>query len=56
MTIETNDPDLRQRIIDTLSGAVFALSATIYQASDRTYLLAPRNVDVSLAYDVDNEF
>ena len=56
MTIETNNPELRQRIVDTLSGAVFALSATIYQASDRTYLLAPKTVDVSLAYDVDNQF
>ncbi|MBQ8972239.1 MAG: cell division protein SepF [Clostridia bacterium] len=56
MTLETDDPMMRQRIVDTLSGAVYALDATIRRASDQTYLLAPRTVDVQAAYDLDEQF
>ena len=56
MTIETDDPMMRQRIVDTLSGAVYALEATIRRASESTYLLAPRDVDVQAAYDADDRF
>ena len=56
MTIETDDPMMRQRIVDTLSGAVYALEATIRRASDQTYLLAPRDVDVQSSYDMDERF
>lgn len=56
MTIATEDEGVRQRIIDTLSGAVFALGATIRKASEQTYVLAPRTVNVKSAYDVDDRF
>lgn len=56
MTIDTDDEHLRERIVDTLSGAVFALDATIRKASDQTYLLAPKTVNVKSAYDVDDRF
>ena len=36
-----------QRVVDTMSGAAFALHATIRKASDRTYLIAPRSVEVN---------
>lgn len=56
MTIDTNDDHLKERIVDTLSGAVFALDATIRKASYQTYLLAPRSVNVRSAYEVDDQF
>ena len=56
MTIDTDDPMMRQRIVDTLSGAVYALDATIRRASEQTYLLAPRTVDVQSAMDLDERF
>jgi len=56
MTIETDDPRLRERIVDTLSGAVFALDASIRKATEQTYLLAPKSVNVHSAYEVDDRF
>ena len=56
LTLDEIDPKLTQRAIDTLSGAVFALSATIRKASDRTYVLAPNTVEVYETYDVERRF
>lgn len=56
MTLNTEDEHLKERIIDTLSGAVFALDATIRKASFQTYLLAPKSVNVKAAYEVDDQF
>ena len=56
LTLDDIDPKLTQRAIDTLSGAVFALSATIRKASDRTYVLAPSTVEVNETYDVERRF
>ena len=56
MTIDTDDDHLRERIVDTLSGAVFALNAEIRKATDRTYVLAPKTASVSTAYEVDDRF
>ena len=56
LTLDEIDPKLTQRAIDTLSGAVFALNATIRKASDRTYVLAPNTVEVNETYDVERRF
>ncbi len=56
MTLATNDERVTERIVDTLSGAVFALDATIRKASAQTYLLAPKNVNVKAAYEVEDQF
>lgn len=56
MTLDTDDAHLTERIVDTLSGAVFALGATIRKASSKTYLLAPRSVNVKAAYEVEDQF
>ena len=56
LTIEADDPRTRERIVDTLSGAVYALGATISKATSLTYVLAPRNVTVRSEYEVDDRF
>ena len=56
LTMEELDGRLMQRAVDTLSGAVFALHASIRKASDKTYLVAPMSVEVNEAYDVDRTF
>ena len=56
LTMEELDMSLVQRAVDTLSGAVFALHATIRRASEKTYLIAPNTVEVSETYDVDRRF
>ncbi len=56
LTMDELDGRLLQRAVDTLSGAVFALHASIRKASDRTYLVAPMSVEINEAYDVDKRF
>ena len=56
LTMDDLDPKLMQRAVDTLSGAVFALHATIRKASERTYLIAPSGVEVNETYDMDRRF
>lgn len=56
LTMDDLDAKLMQRAVDTLSGAVFALHATIRKASDRTYLIAPSGVEVNETYDTDRRF
>ena len=47
LTLDEIDPKLTQRAIDTLSGAVFALSATIRKASDRKMCIRDRTLPAS---------
>ena len=56
LTMDELDGHLLQRAVDTLSGAVFALHASIRKASDRTYLVAPMSVEINDTYDLDRRF
>ncbi len=56
LTLDDLDTQLMQRAVDTLSGAVFALHATIRKASERTYLIAPSGVEVNETDDFDRRF
>jgi len=56
LTMDEMEGSLMQRAVDTLSGAVFALSANIRKASDKTYLITPMSVEVNEAYDVERRF
>lgn len=56
LTLDDLEPRMMQRAVDTLSGAVFALHATIRKASERTYLIAPSGVEVNETYDMDRRF
>ena len=47
ITLDDLDVKLNQRVIDTLSGSVYALRAKIRKASEKTYLVAPGNVDIN---------
>lgn len=56
LTMDELDGHLLQRAVDTLSGAVFALHASIRKASDRTYLVAPMSVEINDTFDLDRRF
>ena len=56
LTMDELDARLMQRAVDTLSGAVFALHATIRKASDHTYLIAPSGVEVNETYDMGGRY
>lgn len=45
LTLDPNmDDHMIQRVVDTLSGATFALQATIRKGADRAYIITPRTV------------
>ena len=46
LNLEEIDDSQRQRVIDMLGGAAFALRGKMIRVSHRTYLLAPSTVDV----------
>lgn len=56
LTMDELDVRVMQRAVDTLSGAVFALHATIRKASEHTYLIAPAGVEVNETYDTDSRY
>lgn len=56
LNLEDMDERLIQRGIDTLSGAAFALNATLRKASDKTYLIAPNSVEVASTNDVERRY
>lgn len=47
VNLEGAQPEVRVRILDFLSGAVYALGGHNQKVSDLIFLLAPTNVDVS---------
>lgn len=56
MTLEAEDDTMERRILDTLSGAVFALDATFRKPSknSNTYFLAPKSVSIKTAYELED--
>lgn len=45
-----------QRIIDTLSGAAFALNAKVRKITDETYLIAPESVNVNMSRRIERRY
>ncbi len=56
LNLEEMDEKTIQRGIDTLCGAAFALNATLRKASDKTYLIAPNNVEVAMTNEAERRF
>lgn len=47
INLEAQDVDVSQRILDYVSGGVYALGGSIYKVSRGIFVLAPQNVDVN---------
>jgi len=47
VNLENLDIDLAQRVLDFLSGAVYALDGSIQKVARGIFVLAPNNVDIS---------
>ncbi|MBQ3078780.1 MAG: cell division protein SepF [Clostridia bacterium] len=56
MNLEETDSAQMQRIVDTLAGATFALNAKIRKVSEKTYLIAPKNVSVNMTRSVERRY
>lgn len=46
INLESAEKDVARRIVDFLSGAVYALDGTIQKVSNSIFIVAPHNVDV----------
>ncbi len=47
VNLEALDVELAQRVLDFMSGAVYALDGSIHKVSRGIFVLAPSNVDIS---------
>jgi len=47
VNLDCLDVELAQRVLDFMSGAVYALDGTIHKVSKGIFVLAPNNVDIS---------
>ncbi len=50
LNLENLDAVESQRVIDTLSGAAYAISAKLRKVAHQTYLIAPQNVEIGGNY------
>lgn len=50
LNLENLDAVESQRVIDTLSGAAYAIDATLKKAAHQTYYIAPNNVEIAGNY------
>lgn len=46
VNLDSLEPDLAQRVLDFMSGAVYSLDGTIQKVSRGIFILAPSNVDI----------
>ena len=46
----------QQRVVDTLSGASFALNAVLRKAADKIYLIAPSGVEINDIGSIDRRY
>ena len=56
LNMEETDSALMQRIVDTLAGASFAIHAKFRKVSEKTYLIAPENVQVNIPSSVERRY
>jgi cell division inhibitor SepF len=47
MNLQSADTDLSRRLIDFASGMTYALDGGMQKIAEKTFLLTPRNVEVS---------
>ena len=54
LNLENLDAVESQRVIDTLSGAAYAIDATLKKAAHQTYYIAPNNVEIAGNFNADD--
>ncbi len=52
INLENTDPKDAQRIVDFISGTVYALNGTLKKVSHQVFISAPNNVTVTYTEDV----
>ena len=51
INLDGTDEDVAQRILDFISGAIYALCGSVHRISGNIFLLTPEGVDISIPYD-----
>ena len=55
INLEGANPAVSQRILDFVSGAVYALSGSVHRVSGNIFLISPSGVEVTVPGDSENE-
>lgn len=45
------DPTIAQRILDFISGAIYALNGSVHRISSNIFLLSPEGVEITVPYE-----
>ena len=51
INLDGTDEDVAQRILDFISGAIYALCGSVHRVSGNIFLLTPEGVDISIPYE-----
>ena len=51
INLDGTEEDVAQRILDFISGAIYALSGSVHRISGNIFLLTPEGVDISIPYE-----
>ena len=51
INLDGTDEDVAQRILDFISGAIYALCGSVHRISSNIFLLTPEGVDIAIPYD-----
>ncbi len=51
INLDGTDEDVAQRILDFISGAIYALCGCVHRISSNIFLLTPEGVDIAIPYD-----
>ena len=51
INLDGTDDDVAQRILDFISGAIYALCGSVHRISGNIFLLTPEGVDISIPYE-----
>ena len=51
INLDGTDEEIAQRILDFISGAVYALCGSVHRISGNIFLLTPEGVDISIPYE-----
>ena len=52
INLDQTAPDVAQRILDFISGAIYALSGSIHRIANNIFLLSPEGVEITVPYDM----
>jgi FtsZ-interacting cell division protein YlmF len=53
VNLDATEPEVAQRILDFVSGAIYALSGSVHRIASNIFLLSPEGVEITIPYELD---